>query len=479
MDIQKIKQTAFTGLIWQLANKMGTNGMQILTYIILARLLQPEDFGIIAIVVVFINFSNILVNSGFGTALVQSKNVDDIDYSSVLNMSIIIAFIFYLIIFFTAPFIAAYYNQDSIVGVLRIYSISIIFFAINGVQTSILLRNLEFKKISIVSSIPVLISGIVSILMALAGFGVYALVANALISGILSVIFFGFILKWFPKPLLSITRIKKLFSYSSKLLLSSIIEEAYKGLYPLIIGKVFNTKVLGYYNYGRQIPNLISSTVNASVTAISFPLYSRSQDDIPKLKKMVRHSISLINFILFPLMAGLAAVAEPLVTLVFTEKWLPSVPYLQLFCVISGLYHIQVYNFHAISALGKSSVFLKYEIIKKSLAIAILLITLPFGIKVLVIGQVIFAVISIVINFKPNIRWLNYSIKEQLNDIWPYFVASIIMFICIRLVSIIEMPIVIKLIFEIILGISIYTLIAFIAKFNGFTILINIIKKRF
>ena len=476
MDIVDIKKTAFSGVIWQLVNRIGTNGIQFLTYLILARLLQPQDFGIIAIVGVFINFSNLLVNSGLGTALVQSKKVDENDYSSILYVSIIIASIFYTIIFFAAPYIAEYYHQEEIVGVLRIYSISIIFFAINGVQTSNLLRKLEFKKIAIISSIPVVISGIISVLMAFAGFGVYALVANSISSGFISIVLFSIILKWIPKRVFSISRIKDLFSFSYKVLLGNLIEEAYKSIYPLIIGKVFSTKSLGFYNFGRQVPSLLTATINASVSSVAFPLYSRNQDDGYRLKTMVRQSMTLGNFLVFPLMAGIAAISEQLVPLIFTEKWIPGVPYLQLFCIIYGLSHLDTYNFHAISAIGKSGVFFKYQVIKKTIGVVLLLITLPYGIEVIMYGQVFFAILSIIINLKPNFVWLGYNIKEQLNDIWPYLLASLIMFAGIRLCRLIEINIFLKLIIEVIAGVSIYILMSLILKLNGFKTLIDTMK---
>lgn len=476
MEIVNIRKIAFSGVMWQFANKIGSNGIQFLTYLILARLLQPEDFGIIAIVGVFINFSNLLVNSGLGTALVQSKKADENDYSSVLYVSVLIASIFYFIIFFAAPYIAEYYNQEAIVGVLRTYSISIIFFAINGVQTSILLRKLEFKKISLISSIPVVISGVISVLMAFAGFGVYALVAYSISSGFLSLVLFRLVLKWVPKRVFSLSRIKELFSFSYKMLLANLIEEAYKSIYPLIIGKVFTTKSLGFYNFGRQIPSLVTATINASVTSVAFPLYARNQDDGYRLKTMVRQSMTLGNFVIFPLMTGVAALSEQLVPLLFTEKWLPSVPYLQLFCIIYGLSHIDTYNFHAICAIGKSDVFLKYQVIKKILGVVLLLITVPFGIKIIMYGQVFLAIISIIINFRPNFKWLGYNIKEQLNDIWPYLIASLTMYIGIRLGGLIVMNSLLKLIMEVIIGFVIYIFMAFILKMKGYKTLVGIFK---
>ncbi len=476
MAIENVKKIAFSGFIWQMLNRIGASGVQFIIYLILARLLQPEDFGVIAIVSVFITISNTLVNSGLGTALVQKKIIDEIDYSSTLYVSFFMACVLYAIIFFAAPFIAIFYNQRILVGVLRLYAISIIFFAINGVQISILNREMKFRKIFIVSSIPIIISGIISLVMAYSGFGVYALVVNAVSSGLFSVIVFWIIEKWKPKRVFSRIRIKGLFSFSYKLLLASLLENAYKSVYPLVIGKVYNSSILGYYNYGRQIPNLITSTINASLASVAFPIYSRTQDDKLKLKSLVRYSITLSNFIIFPIMAGLSAIAKPLVILVLTEKWLPSVPYLQLFSIAFGLYHVQSINFHAISALGKSNIFLKYEIIKKIVGIILLVITIPFGIKAIVLGQVVLAIVSIVINFKPNIIWLGYSIKEQLNDIWPYLFVSAVMFFGIQVISLLELGMFVKVMVEVIGGGIIYVFIAFVLKLSGFKFFKEMLK---
>ncbi len=479
MGPQQIRKTAFSGLIWQFANRIGANGVQFLIFLILARLLQPKDFGIIAIVGVFINFSNILVNSGLGSALIQSKKIDETDLSSVFYTSLIMGIILYVIIYLIAPYIADYYHQPAIVGVLRVYAISILFFAINGVQRSILLRELKFKTISIAGIISVILSGIISIVMAVLDFGIYALVANSIALGLFSSVIFGVVLKWIPKRVFSTNRIKKLFSFGYRLTLASFIEDGYKSIYPLVIGKVFGSTSLGYYNYGRQVPNLVTSTINASVASVVFPLYSRNQDDRTKLKKMVRHTIMLDNFVIFPIMVGLAAVAEPLVNLVLTEKWLPIVPYLQLFCIVYGLYHIQSVNFQAIAAIGKSNIFLKYEIIKKIIGLILLIVTVPFGIKVIIYGQVVVAVASIVLNFKPNIVWLDYSIKEQLNDIWPYLLASGIMFVGIQAISLLELELIMKLFIEIIVGFSIYIIMALVLKLKGFKTFMDILKMYF
>lgn len=476
MENINIKKTAISGLIWQMIEKIGVNGVQLLIYIILARLLEPKDFGIVALVSVFVSVSDLLVNSGLGTALVQSEKVDETDYSSVLYVSISIACILYVMLYLTAPLIAIYYGEPIIVLILRINALTIIFSAVNGVQRSILLREMKFKKIFLVNTTPILVSGVIGVLLAILGFGIYALVINSVLAGAFSTIVLWIILRWKPKRVFSKRRAMEFFSFSYKLLLANLLETGYKSLYPLVVGKAFNSTILGYYNYGRQIPTLIASSINASITSVVFPIYSRSQNNEIMLKLMVRQTISISNFVIFPIMAGLAAVAEPIVTIFLTDKWLPSVPYVQLFCIVLGLSHVQSINFQAISAIGRSDVFLRYEIIKKIIGITLLIITLPFGIVALVMGQVIVAVSSIIINFRPNRVWLNYNITEQLRDILPSLVLSIFMVGIIQVIRLLGFGALATLILQVAMGIVVYIVMAFLFRIKEFQSILEILK---
>ena len=463
-------------MLWQAFSRIGSNGIQFLIYLILARLLQPNDFGIIAILSVFINFSNLFISSGLGIALVQSKEVSDLDYSSVLYLSIIIAFFLYAAIYVLSPVIASYYSQESITNVLRLYSISILFSAINGVQSSILFRNLEFKKISIISFIPLFISGLISVIIAILGYGIYSLVVYSLLNGLLNVIIFALYSRWLPKLQFSISRIKVLFSFSYKILLSNLIEEIYKSIYPLIFGKFFSTKILGFYNFGKQIPLLLTSTINATVTSVAYPLYSRKQDETDGLKKMLRKSITTANFVVFPLMIFISTLIYQLIPILFTEKWLPSLEYVPLFCVIYGLSHLDSYNFQAISAIGRSDVILKFQVVKKIIALFLLIITLSFGIKIVIYGQVFFSVLSLFINLKPNYKYLGYTYKEQLDDIWRYLFASLVMFLALWFVSLINLNLWFMFVLKILVGLLVYTYMAFKLKLVEVKILFSLIK---
>ena len=466
MDPIKNIKFVYTGMLWQAFNRIGSNGIQFLIYLILARLLQPNDFGIIAILSVFINFSNLFITSGLGTALVQSKNADNLDYSSVLYLSFIIACFLYAAIYVSSPFIASYYRQDSITQILRLFSISILFSAINGVQSSILFRNLEFKSVSIISLIPLCISGIISVIIAFLGYGIYSLIIYSLLNGFLNVFFFGVYTKWLPTLQFSITRIKVLFSFSYKILLSNLIEEIYKSIYPLIFGRIFSTTSLGFYNFGKQIPVLLTSTINATVTSVAYPLYSRKQDETDELKKMLRKTIRTANFIIFPLMVFVSTLMYQLIPILFTEKWLPSVSFVPLFCIIFGLSHLESYNFQAISAIGRSDIVLKYQVVKKVIALLLLAFTLSRGIKIVIYGQVFFTLLSLLINFKPNHKYLGYSYKEQFDDIWNYLLASLVMFLVLFLVSQINLNSWSMVFLKIFVGISVYCYMSFFFKFD-------------
>ena len=475
MEHTDIKTMAAAGLIWQIVEKIGVYGFQFILHIILARFLEPKDVGVMAILTVFISISDLLVNSGMGTALIQKKEIDEMDLSTVFFSSLIIACFMYLIMFNIAPIVASFYKEPIIVPALRIYAISTIFFAINGVQKSILLRDMKYKKVFKVTIIPALLSGILGMIFAYLGKGIYSLIINALTFALFTTFASALTIKWKPKVIYSISRAKELLSFSYKLLLASLLETGFKSLYPLIIGKIFNSSILGYYNYGRQIPSLISTNINTSIVSVVFPIFSRSQSDRNKLKEMLRQTNSLSSFVIFPIIAGLAATSKSLVLVFLTEKWLPSVFYIQMFCIVFGLFHIQNINFQAISAMGRSEVFLKYEVIKKAISFTLLVITIPFGIKVLVVGQAIASILFIIINFKTNIKWMNYSNFEQVRDFVPSLLLSLFMFLVVWAIQFLGYGTLFTLL-QVIVGFIIYIGLALLLNFETYKYLIDVTR---
>lgn len=455
----------------------GTQGIQFIVQIILARLLSPEEYGIIAIVMVFILLANVFVESGFNTALIQKKDVDEVDFSSVLYLSLGVATILYGLIFITAPFIASFYDQPILVKVLRVLSIALFIGAYNSIQNAFVARNMLFKKLFASSLGAVTISGIVGVIAAYSGLGVWALVLQQLTSQLAVAVILWFTVRWRPHLTFSITRVKSLFSYGSKLLASGLLDTLYRNLRTLIIGRMYTPSMLGYYNRGEQFPQLIVSNINGSIQSVMLPALSAHQDDRKRVKEMMRRAIVSSSFLIFPMMVGMAVVAEPLVKIALTEKWLPAIPFLQIACFNFALWPIHTANLQAINAMGRSDIFLRLEIIKKAIGLIVLGVSLPFGVYAIALGGVFSSLIGTFINAYPNKELLNYSYKEQWLDIMPSLVISLIMGGIVYLLNFSSIPSWQILTSQIVSGSIIYIILAKIFKIESFTYLVGTMKQ--
>lgn len=451
-----LKTTVLTSLIWKFLERAGVSGVQAVVQIVLARLLLPEDYGVIALIAVFIAVAQIFVTSGLNTALIQKKEVDDTDYSSVFFLSLIIAAVCYAILFITSPFIAEFYGNEIITPVLRVLGLTLFFGAFNSIQNAVIARTFTFKKLFISSLGAVIISGIAGIVIALLGCGVWALVGQQLVSYIVLCAIMWVTVNWRPKLLFSITRVKTLFSFGWKLLVSAQIDTIYNNISTLVIGKLYPANMLGYYTQGQQYPNAIVSNINASIQTVMLPAYAKNQDDKTVVKQIMRRALTTSSFLILPAMAGLAAVAEPLVLLLLTEKWIMAVPFLQIFCCVYALWPIHTVNLQAVNGIGRSDVFLKLEIIKKAVGLIALAITIPIGIYAMAIGMIFTGIISTFINSYPNKKLLNYSPLEQWKDIMPALLISLVMFAIVYLVTLLPLPCWAMLLIQIPLGVVIY-----------------------
>lgn len=475
--IESTKSKVVSGLFWSLMQQLGTQGIQFIVQIILARLLLPKEYGIIALITIFIAISNVFVQSGFSTALIQKKYVDEQDLSSVFFLSTSVAVIFYILLFYLAPFIASFYDEPQLIMILRVMSLTLFIGAVNSIQTAIVYRAMQFKRFFFSSLGGILGAGVVGIIMAYMGFGVWALVANQLTNQFLITMILWFTIKWRPRLVLSFDRLKGLFSYSWKLLCSSLIETIYNNVYGLVIFKLFNAEMLGYYNKGSSFPSLLVANIDGSIQSVMLPALSANQDFQERVKQMVRRSIVTSSFIVFPMMVGLAVVAEPLVKILLTDKWLPCVPFLQLMCITYAFWPVHTANLQAIKAMGRSDIFLKIEVIKKCIGIGALCASIPFGIYVMVGFQPIVSLISSIINAFPNKELLNYSFKEQWKDIMPSMLLSLIMGAGVYGVKFIGFEIWLTLIVQIVVGIILYIGLAYIFKLECFRYLLNTIKE--
>ncbi len=467
-------------LFWKLLERFGVQGVQFVLQIVLARLLDPEHYGALSIMIIFTTLANVFVQSGFNTALIQNKDVTEDDYSSVFWLTFGIAGLMYAVLFFTAPVISDIYNMPYIVTPFRVLALMLFPGAFNSVQLAKVSRKLDFKKIFYSSIGAVILSGAVGVVMAYLNFGVWALVAQNLVSTAVAVVIMLFTVKWYPRFVCDLGRVKILFRFGWKLLVSGLMDTFYQDIRSLVIGIKYNSSTLAFYNRGKQFPQFIINGVNGAVQSVMLPAMSQRQENRQQVKAMMRSSIMLSSYIIFPIMAGLAGVAESTVRLLLTEKWLPCVPYMQIYCFTLAFYPVHSCNLQAINAMGRSDIFLKLEIIKKSYGLIAIIIAIAFfdsPIAIAMTGAVT-TLISCVVNAFPNKKLIDYSYLEQMKDILPSFGASILMLICVLLVGEIGFNPMSTLVLQMLVGVIVYMGISVVLKMSPFMQLLDILKSK-
>lgn len=470
------KHKVFTNLVWRFAERSGAQLVQFIVALVLARILMPEMYGTVALITVFITILQVFVDSGLGNALVQKKNADDLDFSTVFYTNITFCFILYLVLFICAPLIANFYNNVELIAYIRVLGLTLIISGIKNVQQAYVSKNMIFKKFFFATLGGTIVAAVIGILMALNGFGVWSLIAQQLINLTIDTLILWVTVDWKPKFMFSFKRLKSLFNYGWKLLVSSLIDTVYRNVTQLIIGKLYTSENLAYYNKGEHFPSLLVQNINTSIDSVLLPTMSNVQDDREKVKNMTRKSIKISTFVLAPLMLGLAFTSNNVITLLLTEKWLPCVPFLCIFCITYMFYPIHTANLNAIKAMGRSDLFLKLEIIKKIVGIILLISTMWISVMAMAYSLIISSILSQIINSWPNKKLLNYSYIEQLKDIIPYILISLIMGIIVYLINFLSLPIIITLIIQIIVGIFIYYIGLKIIKDDSLAYIINTIK---
>lgn len=473
------KRVIISSLFWKFFERAGTQLIQFGVTIALARILAPDDFGLVALIAIFINIASVFVQSGLNTALIQKKDADDLDFSSVFWASLGIAAATYTILFFGAPFIADFYGHASLAIVIRVLAITLFIDVFSSIQNAYVARNMLFKKLFFRSVGAIIPSGAIGLTLAFCGFGIWALVAHQFCNAFLAVAIMWFTIPWRPSFKFSFTRFKSLFTYGWKLLVSSLIDVVYTNLRGLIIGKFFSPADLAYYNRGDTFPFLIVNNINTSIGSVLLPSFAAAQNDIVQLKRMMRRSIITSTFIITPMMAGLAAMAHQVVLLVLGEKWLPCVPFVQIYCFMYLFYPIHTTNLSAIKAVGRSDVFLKLEIIKKICGLSFLIgsyvyFKSPIGIAY---GALVSSTLCSFINANPNRKLLDYGYLEQIRDILPTFLLTIPMFFSVYAVGFLKLPLPLQMALQIICGVSIYFELAKLFKMERFDYLIRTVQE--
>lgn len=457
-----------SGFIWRLLERFGAQGVTFVVSIIIARLVEPAAYGTVAIVNVIISFLNIFIEGGLGTALIQKKDVDDLDYCSVFYFNLLVCIFLYIVLYIIASPIAHFYSNDCLILVIRLLGLTLIISGFRIVQGVYVSRNMIFKKYFFATIIGTVISAIVGILMAYEGYGIWALVAQVLVNNVIDTIVLWYTVKWMPKLFFSFKRLKILFSFSWKIMLSSLLGAIYGQLSQLIIGKKYSTSDLAYYNKGNHFPEATTSSILVSIDSVLLPTMSKEQDNIDNVKNITRRSIKVSSYILLPMMIGLAACADNVVKTLYTEKWSEMIPYLRIFCVTYAFYPIHSANINAIVALGKSNTFLKLEILKKIVEISALLISVKYGVYAMAISTIVTSIISQIINTYPNKKLMNYNYIDQLKDIIPSLVLSIVMGVIVYSINFVGLNSISTLILQIIVGLLIYIGLSIITKNDNY-----------
>lgn len=473
------KESVFSSFLFKAIESFGTQGIAFVVNILLARLLDPSDYGLLTLLAVFISISRVFISSGLNTALIQKPVVEEADYHSSFCFSLGLSGLLYALLFLFAPSIAQFYNNPALAPVLQVLALVLFPGSYSLVQQAKIARERRFGELMKSSLMATLLSGILGIALAMQGFGYWALVAQQLSSQLFQVLFLGFSLQWWPRLQLERARLQSLLAFGWKLLVSGLVDVVYENLRALIIGKQYTEADLGYYNRGRQFPELIISSINASIQSVMLPVLASTQDKAEAFGNYLRKSIQVSSVLVFPMMTGLALVAKPLVEVLLGEKWLPAVPFLILACLDFSLYPLHSANLQALNAKGRSDLFLKLEIIKKVYGIAILLLSIFIfrNIYVLVAGASLSSLLSYFVNAYPNGKLVDYGINKQVKDLLPAILISLDMGFVVFLLGLLPLASLPLLILQCMAGLLSFLLFAWLHKAEGFTILLDLGKR--
>lgn len=474
-----LKSKALKGTIWSFIERFSIQIVQFVVTIVMARILGPSDYGLIGMLAIFISLSQVFIDGGFSSALIQRKDRNEDDYSTVFYINIGISIFVYAALFSIAPLIADFYNQPLLKPVLRIYAINLVINAFAAVNKTILTIRIDFKAQSKISFISAFLSGICGISAAYLNYGVWALVIQTVSMSIFNVIFSFIWTKWIPSFKFSIKSFKKLFGFGSKLLVATIISSIYDNVYSLVIGKEFNSKSLGYFSRAQSFTSLISGNIGSILTNVSYPVLSEVQNDRETLIRVYKRYIELSSFIIFPLMMMLCGIASPLIDLLLTEKWHGCVIILQILCFADLFRGLTLINLNLLKVIGRSDLVLRLEVIKKSIAISILIVTIFFhNLIYMCLGLVGYSCIAFYINTYYTNKILNYGYGKQFRDFIPYLLLSISILVITLISSIFISNSFLSLIISIPVSLSFYLLMCNIYNLYAYKTLSGIIKNR-
>lgn len=472
------RKKVFSNLIWRFMERGGSQAVSFVVSIVLARMLEPELYGSIALVLVITSILQVFVDSGMATALIQKKDTDDLDFSSVFYFNLVFCLLLYTGLFLSAPLIGRFYGDLSLVPVIRVLGMTVVVSGIKNVQQAYVAKTMQFRRFFFATLGGTLFSAAVGISLAYMGYGIWALVMQQLLNTAVNTAILWLTVGWKPQRCFSFQRLKGLIAYGWKILLSALLDTVYLKLYQVVVGLKYTSSDLAFYNKGDQYPNLLVENINSSIDSVLLPVLSAEQDQREHVREMTRRAVKTSTYIMFPMMAGLALCAEPFVRLLLTDKWLPCVPYMQIFCMMYAFYPLHTANLNAIKAMGRSDIFLKLEIIKKLISTGLLIAAVNFGVYAIALSQLFSCLIAMAVNAWPNRKLLGYSLLSQLRDILPAAGLALIMGGAVWCVGLLGLGDLSTLALQILLGVLVYVALSALLKVDSFLYLLGFIRRQ-
>lgn len=475
---ESLKQKTVKGVLWSSVERFSVQGIQFLVMIIMARLLTPKDYGLVGMVAIFIAVAQSLVDSGFSQALIRKQNRTETDNSTVFYFNIVVGILLYLILFAIAPWIAKFYDSPELTALMRVVCLSVVFNSFVVVQRALLTVNIDFKTQAKASLTAAIVSGVVGIGMAYSGFRYWSIVTQQLVNLGLNTLLLWLFARWRPRWIYSWDSFRELFTFGSKLMASGLLDVVYRNMYLLVIGKVFTASSLGYYTRASQFAEFPSSNLTSIMQRVTYPVLCQIQNDDERLALIYRRFLRVSAFLIFPLLVGLSAVAEPFILLLLKKQWLFASTLLQIICFGMMWYPIHAINLNLLQVKGRSDLFLKLEIIKKIIAVIILCITVPMGLIAMCVGQIFSSIICLIINTHYTGKLIQVGFLRQMQDLLPALVLSVTMWgVVYSTISFLTGSL-LQLIIGIFVGVIYYIVLAFLFRFPELKELLSIIRRQ-
>jgi len=468
-----LKSKTLYGISWSFVDAVILRGVQFIVGILLTRLLFPAQFGLIGMLAVFFAVAQAFLLSGFGSALIQKRDATQIDMCSIFYFNIVVGILAAGLLCIVAPWIAAFYHQPILSSMTMVLSITLVINSFGVVQTTSIIKNVNFKLLSKVTAISSVISGLISVMLALNGFGVWSLVALQVSDSFFRTVTLWVINTWRPEWIFSFDSLKEMFGFGSRLLLTNILNQFFNNIHFIVIGKLFSASDLGYFTRAKSLQELPSNTFSDMVGRVTFPVFSSIQDDPVRIRQGFKKVLTGMALVIFPLMIGLAVVSRPLVIILLTDKWVQSIPYIQLMCIVGMFYPLQLININVLTAIGKSGIILRLEIIRKTLLVISIVFAWRYGIIAMIYGIIFVEIISYSINCHYLKKLVRYSLYQQIYDVLPYLIMASIMGFVVYLVGLLNVynPVlnnIASLLSQIVLGCLVYVALCWLFKLDVF-----------